>query len=253
MIRHFNYTSRQKIDAQHFSVSITDGKGENPHSATIRFDLSELGFPQDGQIRVEAWKGHAVQRWLLGDVGDFPDETSLVRQLTDVPLTPQFRLTVVAGDNSGLLLGSGVVQPTMPRQALIALKENDDLGSEIWRVDFGTGSDTPELLINSRVDAASEIVRSDAAFRSLVMPQVLRNVLTHMIFVEGIDPDDDELGAWTGWIRLAQHLMPGEIPKHRGNDDNEEIHQWIGEVTARFAESSVQALSQYQRSQGKRR
>ena len=87
------------------------------------------------------------------------------------------------------------------------------MGEEVWRVDFGDGGDSPVLLLNSTVTGISEIVRTDTPFRSLVMPAVLRDILTQALIDQRAEPEDDENSSWNGWFKLAESLCPdAEIP-----------------------------------------
>ena len=174
--------------------------------------------------------------------------------MSEVPQSAQFRVFVVASDGSGRLLGlADKIKPVLPRKSLLPLREvgKETLGSEVWRVDFGDGGDQPELLVNNSIDGVSDIVRHNAAFRSLVMPSVLRVVLTRIVLVERADPDDDGGEWWDGWFRLARAMLPQEDVPHIGiglvedTDVTSDALRWIGDVVGAFATDSVDAVSAY--------
>ncbi|MYB15494.1 MAG: hypothetical protein F4X41_00440 [Chloroflexi bacterium] len=224
-------------------------EGEAP-VVDVTLELSSYDFPKNALVRVEAWRSNSVQRWEYGTVGAIESPIGEASKLTDVPTSAQFRVLVVAGDDSGLLLGHAPsIRPVLPRRSLLPVRETNELGDEVWRVDFGDGLDSPELLVNSSVVGISEIVRSDATFRSLVMPEILRKVLHHIVVVGCHDPHDDE-GPWGGWFAIARTHLPNEDPPTLRFDETseEEISsaiQWIDRVVAAFADSPLDAVDVY--------
>ena len=249
MIRHLNGTGRKRIERAHFDLAVRAAEGGEAPVFDLTLDLSSYAFPSDARVRVEAWRSNASQRWAYGTVGAATPPPDLKRRLTEVPESAQFRVVVVAGDGSGRLLGlADKIRPVLPHRSLLPIKPTPELGDEVWRVDFGEG-DLPQLLINSRVEGISEIVRNDATFRSIVMPGVLRAVLTQVVFVERADPNDDGGEWWGGWLRLANSLLPSETVPHlereAGHDETPEALLWINNVVSAFANAPVDAVNVY--------
>ena len=251
MLRRFNSTGRQKILNEHAAVRIRAPDDNNARSFELTLDLSSYQFDPEAQVRIVAWRSNVGERWDLGVAGQLSPGAQISKRMHEVPDTSQFRVVVAAGDGSGMLLGATVaIKPKMPVESLIALRP-DDLGEEVWRVSFGD-DDMPELLVNNKIEMMSEIVRSDAAFRALVMPQVLRTVLTQIMFVLGGDSDDNEEPWYLGWFHLAQSLLPGEIPKIADHDDSSQqaaAQAWIEQVVHAFAMAKVNAAEQYRGAQ----
>ena len=245
-----NRTGRRRITQDHAQISVRAPEGEEAPVFDATLDLSSYGFPDDARVRVEAWRSNAVQRWDFGTAGAPEPPGDADRQLTVVPASAQFRVLVVAGDESGLLLGHAPnIRPVLPRRSLLPVRESDELGDEVWRVDFGDGMDRPELLINPSVDGISEIVRSDESFRALVLPDVLRTILAHIVLVERADPDDSE-SPWEGWFTIARALLRDEQPptlQHFAVTDAEvlEANRWIDRVVAAFADVRLDAADAY--------
>ena len=248
MRRRLNGTDRSRIDQQHARVSLREAEGGERRIVDVTLELAGYGFPDDARVRVEAWRDRAVQRWDWGAAGAPLSPPEDERRLT-LPDSAQFRVIVVAGDGSGLLYGHAPnIRPVLPRRSLLPVRESADLGDEVWRVDFGDGMDQPELLINPNVEGISEIVRGDEAFRSLVMPDVLRTILRHIVLIVRDDPDDDE-GRWDGWFDIARHLLPDEPPQPLRDDaDDAEkaaASRWIDRVVEVFADDRVAAAKTY--------
>ncbi len=251
MIRRLNGTGRQQIGRAHAAVSLRPAESGEPPVFDLQLDLASYRFPPDARVRVEAWRSNTVQRWDFGAAGAPAPPTEADRRMTEVPEASKFRVLVVAGDGSGRLLGHAPsITPTLPQRSLLAVREADDdeLGGEVWRVDFGDG-DLPQLLVNSAVGGISEVVRSDRGFRALVMPAVLRAVLIHALVHERADPDDGD-GDWDGWFRLAVGLLPDteipRLPPDAASTDLGAAMHWIDAVVRAFTLERMNAASLYE-------
>ena len=270
MIRRFNSTGRISIPSSRATVTLRR-LGENGQRAPrtgatastqavqwcfdLKLDLERYGFAANALLRVEAWRGNAFQRWDWGTAGApaEPDESG--RILKDVPETCQFKVSVIAAGDSGRLLGlADKLRPKLPVESLLPLVPAD-LGSEVWRLDYGQGDDMVVLRVNHRLPDFSEAVRKDAVFRGLVMPQVLRSILERALLVDREDPGEPE-GRWSPWFDLARRILPGREPPAVGHDaQDDQVAQadlWIDEVVAAFSAERVKALDGYRRAwQGK--
>jgi len=246
--RRLNGTGRRRIERRHAQVSLRPAERDEPPVFDLSLELGPYGFPQDARVRVEAWRSNTVQRWDFGTAGALAPPAEKERRLTEAPASSQFRVIVVAGGSSGLLLGHAPnIRPVLPRRSLLPVRESEDLGDEVWRVDFGDGMDQPELLINPGVEGISEIVRGDGAFRSLVMPDVLRTILARIVLVEREDPEDSE-GPWEGWFGIARALLSDDPPRLKPDADDAEIaaaSKWIDRVVKAFAAARVDAADTY--------
>lgn len=242
MSRRLNYTGRRKIRRTDARISLRPTKDGSPPVFDIGLDLSRYDFPPDAPVRVEAWRGPAVQRWKIGTVATLDTLPHAERRLSEVPDSCQFRVAVIAPDDSGRLLGlADRIRPVLPRKSLLPLREVEDLGHEVWRVHFGD-SERPELQVNASIPGISDLARTDPSFRALVMPGVLRAILTHMLFVESGEPEEPD-SAMHEWWQFAQRLAPspeGVLP-----DGVDARCDWINAVVEVFAASSVEAVRIY--------
>ena len=89
----------------------------------------------------------------------------------------------------------------------------------------------------------------DEGFRSLVLPEVLRAILTRALLVEGENPDDvDEGNNWHPWIRCVRDFYRDEFPQM--SDDpylrRAAIAAWIDEAVAAFTAKRFRAKSFYE-------
>lgn len=250
MIRRFNYTKRKSIERRHTQVSLHKADDGSVHFDLV-LKLDSYSFPENAEVRLEAWRSNASQRWALGTVGNLRHLAQTERVLVDVNESAQFRVAVVAADESGLLFGlSKDLRPVKTStegleghgsgsgESMLPVEVVDDLGEEVWRLDFGDG-DVPVLQVNAQIEGITEIVAADPAFRSLIMPDVFRAILHRAILVDQVDPDDTEPNAWTDWIALGiRHASDAEVPVV--SDTADELQRanalnWVEVVVRSFA------------------
>ena len=194
MIREFNYTQRKRIEAQHVQIELLPPGESELHSFSAELNLEDLNLPDDGVVVIEAERDRVSRRFYWGIVGNPQPPESL--ELADVPFPPNFRVMVLTpGDSRRILALNNNVKAKWDRISpsaateLVHLQE-EDLGQEVWRLDFGSSDDIPVLKVNRNIEGMSSAVRSDKAFRALVLPEVMRVILTHMLLVERADPED---------------------------------------------------------------
>ena len=241
MYRRFNYTKRREIARQHCQIDLHRMDGDRAYFSA-RLQLGDYEFDQSASIRIDAWRSNASQRWDFGTTGEPVSPAQSERVLRDVPSTALFKVSVVASDGSGRLLGvSPALKPKRvdePRESLLPIVA-EDLGSEVWRLDFGSGADTAELQINSRIEGGVEAVAGSPSFRPIALPAVFREVLTHAILVSGEDSDDTSEGVWDDWLKLASHHLGGERPPYVPLEADDELWQeaahWIDRAVKEFA------------------
>lgn len=254
MIRRINRTGRKRILKQDISLELrTTEAGEAVFD--LELHLANYGFPEDAHVRVEASRVHAVQRWNYGTAGDLRPPPEEDRRLTEVPPSARFRV-FVAEDGSGKFLGlSSNLTPERdltlerPRSSLLPLEERDDLGEVVWCVDFDGEDANPVLLVNQNVAGISEVVRQDPTFRSLVMPEVFRVILTRMVLIDRAPPDDKE-GPWADWFEVARSYLPTEkrpslSPESDDGGEIEDARRWIDAVVGALAERPLSAATTF--------
>lgn len=257
MIRRFNFTKRRRIERAQCSVSVIE-RSVGCSSVEIAPTAEMIGgFAESADLVVEAYLGPRVMRFDLGSLreGDFPlrRELALFRR-GEVPL---FRLKVIDGEDSYCrLLGWAdrirpvVVDESGDRRASILPVVPKDLGEEIWRLDFYEPLQ-PQLWVNSKVDEVrniTSIVSSDADFRCLVFPAILRSILQRLLLK---DEDSVEISEDDNWIRFAQRFsnrIPSDIFGEEDND-TEGRERWIEDVVAGFSEH-LSVLSSYRQFKG---
>ncbi len=249
MIKRINRTRRKRIERRNIDLRLRIAAGGEAPIFDLGLDLLEYNFPPDSPVRLEAWRGNTVQRWDYGRAGMLTPPPENERRLTDVPAGAQFRLFVVADDGSGLLLGHAPnVRPVLPLDSRLPLEESDQLGEEVWRVEFDGDDGHPVLVVNSAIPGISDAVRHDPTFRALVMPEVFRAILTRMVLVDRADAADEE-GAWADWFAIAGAYQPGLEPPALGPaapiEEVEDTRAWIDAVVGALAKHPLKAANSY--------
>ena len=252
VIKRINRTGRKRILKRDIQLKLRATENQDAPIFDLDLRLVGYGFPESARVRAEAWRGHAVQRWDCGTVGDLQQPSEDRRRLTDVPPSARFRVFVVAADGSGKLLGhASNLTPELPLNSRLPLEERD-LGEVVWRVEFDGEDGNPVLLVNQKVAGISEAVRHDPTFRSLVMPEVFRSILTRMVLIDRAYPDDTD-GPWADWFELARAYLPTKEPPSRPTDgvdtsetgDAHDAHQWIDAVVGALADKPLNAATAF--------
>lgn len=253
MKRRINHTGRKRIEREHIEIKLRPKEGDEPPTFDLtRLDLSDYGFPNDAIVRVEAARSNAGQRWDLGTVGNPRSLSDAERRITDVDEGAPFRVFVVASDGSGRLLGHARnIRAKQPVESLLHLSESTELGAEVWRIEFYDVGQ-PKLLINKNIEGISGIVTDDPSFYALVIPDVLRALLTQIVIVDPQERDDDSGGWHVDWLNFAARYAPADRkepprPIHDADEERQkEARAWIDDIVGNFAAKVLKAADSYE-------
>ena len=238
MIRRLNYTQRKRIDQQRINIELHETDDDAPMSFSAELDLKDMRLPSNALVAVIAKRGQAAMRFDWGTVGNLVPPQD--RQLTEIPSNPSFRVMVLAPDESGRLLAlADRIKPKRgdAEQSLLWLKE-EDLGKEVWRLDFADGN--PTMLLNKNIPGISAAVREDEAFRSLVIPEVFRAILNRAIIIEECGIDEE--GSWSEWVGFVRNFYEEDFPD---DESATEKADWIDGAVEAFTEQRFHASDQY--------
>ena len=183
---------------------------------------------------VEAYRQTTWRRYDFGTVG-------FVRPASQCRLDAfggsdgvQFRIKVLSGarDDGRIWAEADNVPVTNPddsdagRRSLLNTK-GQDLGDEIWQLDFDFDRTRPTLLVNSRLGDWRQAVQT-VAFRSLVYPELLRQILR-----TAVDETDPAKNTWQAdWSAFAGRL-PGMVARP-DTDDPDKLQEWLEDAVAAF-------------------
>lgn len=230
-----NFTGRRRIAQDHVKISLMSDNGQALFSA--RMTLESYGFPETAAVIVEAYRQLELSRFEFGTVTrPIPPPNCRLTEFGTIDGV-RFRVKVVSNDDPhGRLLGVAdrisATDEALDRTRRIPLinVKGHDLGREVWKVVF---SDEPILLINYRMANKHALVRSPM-FQSLVLPEVLRSILTRVLLIDQYRYFEDEDDWAARWLRFASSFPgAGDVPE---DPDPELDAEWIDSAVSAFCQ-----------------
>lgn len=234
MLRKLNFTERAKIPRTSIRVSLRrDADGVLVFDPQLSFDAVSL--VPTARIFIEASYRTSFMRFDCGSVEDFvPPED---RRLTEIDATSVVRFRVKVVDNSAndhriIAVADDIVVSEQRaegggRMPLLPVSFSEALGQQAWRLAFEPNG--PVLELNNRIDDVQSLAKNDAVFFALVYPAAVREILTHILLIEGRDASEEGGEWWNLWLRWAGRYSTDPLPK-----DGDEARFWIDEVVAAF-------------------
>ena len=217
MIRKFNYTGRKKIERKYISIRLINDNTPYPYF-DIKMDINTSDFEDDPELYIEAYDRSSFMRFRCGTLKQplIPED----RHLYDIHSTEAilFRVKLVdpSAQHGKILavadrLASTGESPEETKRISILPVTYEDLGPEIWKLDFrDTG---PVLAVNKKIEMVNitEIVKTSDLFFSLVYPSVLREILIRILLIDEVFEDDDPESWQNLWLAFVEKLP--DVPK----------------------------------------
>lgn len=236
MIRRLNYTGRRKIPRENIHITLFRNSGVEEFDAVIR--TGDLDLPGTARVFVEA---HHKSDWMRFDFGTIaapamPADRRLTIFYEGARIL--FRVKVVsAGEDSGKILAEvDRLTPLSPdndrdREPLLPVRLVGNLGDQVWRVTWNGG---PVLELNKHEPECKHLLTVDSRFKWLVLPEVLRSILTRVLTDE-MDEEGEpgEGGPGQRWLDFAASVY-SEQPPESQERDAEIIEKWVDEVVSAF-------------------
>jgi len=197
---------------EHVSIVVDDRR--KPATFTAQLALDGLKFNTDARVIVEAYRGSGGL-WTSFDWG----RVSSLRKPPTAALDGfdsveglLFRVRVIAVHEPHKILGEADKIPFVltgeeptKKQPLIKTVPAD-LGDLVWDIDFDV--EPPVLRVNKAL-GNWQVVAYDKAFRTLVYPAVLREILTRILIIENWSDDADADDWRAKWIAFGRKMAPG--------------------------------------------
>lgn len=250
MKRKLNFTGRQRIKREKISIRFIRRNGSIVSFDLNKLDIDDLRLPPDAMIFVEAYYRTELKQFCFGTVAERRYPPSL--SLTDLayPENLKFRILIVNSSNRMVLAHAAGITPEEPsaKKSILPV-EFKDLGSEIWRVEYEGDEGAPILCINNKIPGIDNIAEHDPQFFIYVYPAVLREILTHMIFVEGIDSTADPSVDWhKHWLVFCRNLgviPPETLNRNDDNFDEDAALEWIDNAVTAFSSAYRGKFNEY--------
>jgi hypothetical protein len=241
----FNFTGRKRVLEAEAKVHVV--KDAKPLKVRLEQTFSGKNVYSPGDfVMLEAIRRTKLRRCALGTVGDLQQET-----IVDFPDFPDgkevyYRLRifdpathVLKGLAKTLKDADKEQKPTDMEPLLpVALSQPDDeIGNRFWKVRLNQNSD-PVLIISSKKFNSYEPVKS-AEFKALVLPEVLRQVLTyafiHSAPTGGFPEWSEKWRTFVG-VNLGVRGGPESVPDKVEEAFVTETSQWIDDAVRAFAD-----------------
>lgn len=261
MPRRFNYTHRQRILREHVSIRVLNGEG-----GALAFDgvidLSSYGIEKSqpkSRVYIEAYRG-ATASWKRFDFGCIESISPPADRSLDEFRVPEgilFRVRVTATDGEGagrLVAEADGVRPQLAGddqhavQPLIEHMPADDIGDEVWRLDFS--GEMPLLKINSRIGIGVDQFLMDPRHRAVFAPAVMRQILTRIVLIEKFTGDEEDDMDWRQrWLRFAMRMSGSDPISTQMLEDVQGAEDWINTAAEGFAKR-IGARSSFDQEEG---
>ncbi len=240
MIRTLNFTGRRRIPREAARITLRPDVG-GAVAFDVELSLDGLELPPTAKVFIEAAFKSAFRRFDCGTVGEFaPPENRRLDGLPQ-PLLAHFRVKVVepAAAGPGLLLAvadhiapAGLKGRAQQRVALFRVSYESEMKEEIWRLDY---DDAGPILELQQMTGMKEIARRED-FMALVYPEVMRQILHRVLFVEKIDDPQADPNSWQArWLRFGAQQAGEASPALDAGVVSPEHEDWIGEAAAGFS------------------
>jgi hypothetical protein len=222
-----NSTGRQQIDSDHFTLDI-DSDDRGYAIVTLQISrLDDLKLPENASVLCEVYRRNTAVRLSCGTVAHLTPPDHVVAYPMLFSESPQVRVRVVSADaeHPGLLLAEGRPRTSgeepAAKRGLLNMRQAD-IGQKVWKL-ITDEVDGPVLVLSRDLPDVDRVIHT-VWFRSLVLPQVMREIalwLT-MVPIEDLQDEDTPASSWMrylsdrdedleqGYMELRENLDGGE-------------------------------------------
>lgn len=248
-IRKLNFTNRIKIGREFISITTRD-EGTPHYRFEADLNLASLNFPAEARVILEAYYQTERQRFDFGTVGRIipPPDRSLTEFLSFSGVN--FRLMVISVDTERRrIIGvadrlepnkSGEKRGGLHKSPILPVEVDGGM-TEAWKLNFE--HDQPILLLNRNLENIKKKVERDSNFRLLIFPQIIRQIIHRMIYVDNVQLEDEE-GTYSKWIVFLERYAgprenwPETNVKDSMNFDADRIEEWTDVVVEKVCSAN---------------
>lgn len=247
MRRNYNFTGRRRIERSDVAIRRRDTQAKDPE-IEVQLHLTEYGFMSSAQVYVEAYASVRTTAWQRFYIANPFDSTATqVFTLEGFANVPRVTFNVRAVEpETNRLLGlaeaipwTNLVDDVADVEGLLPV-QSQDIGELAWELGFDL-LDKPVLLISDRLWRHRSALTASQHFRSLVLPEVLRKVLSAALEEgSGFDvetPEGHWFGDWLAWMRDIRELR--HHAESLGTWDADTKESMIDDIVRDFARSRM--------------
>ena len=241
----FNFTGRKRVLEAEAKVHVV--KDATPLKVVLEQTFSGKSiYASSDIVMLEAIRRTKLRRVPLGTVGNLQNETIAVFSDFADGKEVYYRLRIVDPEThvlkglAKMLKDADKEQKPSDMDPLLPVslsQDDDNIGSRFWKVRFEQHSD-PVLVISIKKFNSYEPVKS-AEFKALVLPEVLRQVLTYAFIFSaptGGFPEWSEKWRMFVSINLGVAGCPLSAPDNVDESYIAETLQWIDDAVRAFAD-----------------
>ena len=256
-MRRFNFTDRKKLPTTSMKISQSC---EDAKTLCVDVDLDFSNFMRPSIARLglkvvlDAYGRVKFQRHTLGNISQRLIQSGIDFDQFFPSEIASFRVKVL--DNSskrGKIIAISrplrlKTRDPEEQRSFLPIRV-DDLDGVVYKIEFI--DQCPTLVLNKSLDSVItggiKNFSVHPAFVSLVFPEVVRQVLTRYLFIEGRTTDDmGHDDDFSDWMRCSLSLVPDFPGEANFMGDPTEIYTWIDRVVSRGAELNFMAMQQFQ-------
>jgi hypothetical protein len=245
MKRRFNYTGREKLTKDSIKISINKTNGR-PKSISAKLNLNEIKYPGSTKIYLDAYHKTDRKRFDFGRISQAVIPEDLTVDELAYTDNLMFRLMLIdeSGEHGKIIAHADRIRADeeADKKPILPVRF-DDLGQQIWKLEFTGEEGGPILCINNNIPALENLVKSDSVFFMYVFPAAIREILTHMIFIDTVENPEEPSVTWQNdWLKFSKMILPHEpVPDLYSNEiTKDDVVNWIDQVIEEFCNSRRQ-------------
>lgn len=174
----------------------------------------------------------------LGEVIAANGFTVVLKDFTLEGVEPQIDLRIVDLSSKKIVASSVDLVPSLSpgagRRSFVKLSISHAIGKEIWRVRWSASESIPVLQLNAAVPDAARKFTDSSQLGTVVMPQVLRQILIIMLMCKYDEGTSMQAETAEVILRFCQKLEKSDPPAFESRD-YEDVTAWVDLVVAKFA------------------
>jgi hypothetical protein len=235
MKRKLNFTGRKRIPKENIKIEL-NRENEKIKSFDAQINTENLELPKNSNVIVETYFKTELYRYSFGTIGKIEQPSST--DLSHIGFSENLRFRVIVTDDNGKILAMAerirALNDTEKKSILPVMTK--DIGNQLWQLDFPGNEEGPILILNSKIFGIENFAKNDPQFKLSVLPAVLREILTKMIFIDTIpDPEDITIDWHKTWLDFVNYTLkvenqPKILDPHSDDFIPEDVEEWIDRV-----------------------